>query len=170
MADILYAVNFHTFLPALLAVLIVLFYEYSKATQRQRMQNDIVKTKENILSKGHWFYVRYSSETRFFNLFKLVSWDAAGILFISHTKIIFFWKGPQKIHEITFDPKAAVTWIGRNLWRNGWFSWIVIECGTKYYFTAETGLFPFGSKDATKKIYDAFIKIGLKESTKRRIS
>ena len=96
MTDIFYSVieRLQYFLPAILAILIVLFYEHYKARERKRIQKDIVKAKEDVLSKGCWFCVRYSSETQFLKLFKLVSWEVAGILFISDTDIIFFWKGP----------------------------------------------------------------------------
>lgn len=162
MTDILYSVieRLQYFLAVILAILVVLIYEHYKARERKRIQKDIAKAKENVLSKGSWFCVRYSSETRFCKLFKLVSWEASGILFISDTDIIFFWKGPQKIHELRFDPKDAVTWIGRDFWRNGVFSWVVIDRGKKYYFTSETGIFPLGSEDTTRKIYDALIKVG----------
>lgn len=146
---------------ALLAGLIILFYAVLKSRGRKRTQDEIVKAKTDILRKGSWFPVRYSSETRFRKLWKLFPWEATGILFIGDTDIFFFSRLiPWKDLELKFSLEHThVTWIGRNIWPNGFTSWFAIDFkGETHYFTSETGATIRGTGKRTREIYEELVK------------
>ena len=148
-------------LPILLVTLPILFYAAQKSRERKRIQDEIVKAKTDVLRKGRGFPVRYSSETRFRKLWKLLPWEATGILFIGDTDIFFFsrlisWKDL----ELKFSLKNTdVRWIGEKIWPNGFISWFVLDIqGEKHYFTSETGTTVLGSRKSTREIYKELTK------------
>lgn len=148
-------------LMGLLAASPIILYAQNKANERKNIQEEILKAKTSLLGQGHWFPVRYCSETRFRKWLKIFPWESTGILFVGDTQVIFFcsflsWRNL----ELKFNIEdSKVKWIGRKVWPNGVLSWLVIGLqGEKHYFTSETGALIFGSKVTTRKIYDEVSK------------
>ncbi|MBU7017753.1 MAG: hypothetical protein HXS44_09600 [Theionarchaea archaeon] len=145
----------------LIGFLPVMAYGQYRYWRRKKIQETIVKRKADILEKGHWFRVRYSSEDRFHSWFKWFPWEGTGILFMDKESVTFFCDMKEWNYNYMFIPEnSKVKWIGRSIWRNGLAYWFaVIDPGENHYFTSETGLTIFGSKKSTQEIYDELKKI-----------
>lgn len=129
--------------------------------RRKKIQETIVERKADILEKGHWFRVRYSSEDRFHSWFKWFPWKGTGILFMNKESVTFFCDLKEWNCESIFTlENSRVEWIGRSLWLNGLVSWFAVtQYGETHYFTSETGTTIYGSKKATQRIYDEMKKV-----------
>ncbi len=137
--------------------LVILFlYVKIKAKERKNVYERILKSKEKLLSQGRWFQVRYCSEERSLKFKKIFPWEAAGILYLSKDKVMFFGEGFSRENlEIEFYIKNSyLKWMGR-IFLNGATSWLAITFqGERHYFSSETGTLVFGSESATRQIYN----------------
>ena len=143
-----------------LPLLLIIYYAKNQARERKRIQNELIQDNRDILNTGRWFPVKYASQKRFNKLLKFFPWEATGILFIDHSRIIFFsshllWKNLQfeiPVHD------AKIRLIGKKVWPNGFLSWIAVNLPTgTHYFTSETGTFIMGSKKATENLYNTLV-------------
>lgn len=145
---------------AFLPVILIIIYANNKAIKRKETQKELEQINSDILNNGIWFPIRYCSEERFKKFLKFFPWEATGILFISHSRIIFFssfllWKNLQ--FEIPKE-KIQFNLIGKKILKNGLLSWISINSSTQtYYFTSETGPTIFRSAKTTKEMYEKIL-------------
>lgn len=102
--------------------------------------------------------VRYASARRLKSLFKIFPWELVGILFADEQGLAAWLQSSNGKRNLTlrFDPQQnIVEWRGHeSFMRNGPLNWLAIGTpdGPEHFFTSETGMTIFGSKDKTQDI------------------
>ncbi len=128
--------------------------------ERKRDQREATEASQQAREGWQSYPVRYCSEKRFRSWWKLLTWEATGILSLSDEGVTLTTKTPGGATvERRFHPEeATIEWEGQNLLPNGVLSWFVIEQdGERVYFTSETGSTVFGSESSTREIYDRLL-------------
>jgi hypothetical protein len=149
-------------LIALLAIIfipIALFIGYTvlQKRKRDRTRETIIRDHQQLIASHRWVPVRYASERRFKELFKIFPWEGAGILVIVPGSALFLGHTLDGSSEmLQFAPgNSTLNWLGKSPWPNGAVSWFYFTTTTeKHYFTSETGVAVFGSHKSTRAIYD----------------
>ncbi|HEY6806910.1 MAG TPA: hypothetical protein VI306_25260 [Pyrinomonadaceae bacterium] len=137
-----------------LAFFIYVFFQNSKRKNiRQRAQTQYGQ----LIGSGGALPVRYCSERRFRNWFKIFPWEGAGILVPAQGVVTFVGEnlnGTPLNFQFARD-NSVLQWMGKCPWPNGAVSWFSIDNqGQKHYFTSETGPFVFGSNNSTRQAFD----------------
>lgn len=134
-------------------------YAFAQASERKRIQQDILKAKGALHGQAHRFPVRYATGAKFKKWFKIFPWEGAGMLFVGSDQAAFYgrlFSGREL--ECTFHRgDSQVRWLGKSeFFKQGASSWCVVEhLGGRHYFSSETGAFVFGSDTTTHEVYDA---------------
>ena len=143
---------------AILAVL--LSYVIWNHLQRKRIVDDVMINHSRDLFNGVVFPVRYSRRERFRKTWKILPWEGAGCLAIKEEGLVFIGKTLKGISVGFSLPWNACTieWVGKKIMKNGAIDWLLVTSNqdpTKsLYITSETGIFIFGSKESTKRIFN----------------
>jgi hypothetical protein len=151
---------------ALLALLALIFipvalflgYAFFQKGKRNQIRQTILRERQQLIGNHRWFPIRYASERRFKEFFKIFPWEGAGIIVVSPGSVLFFGqKFSGEPETLQFAPgNSALTWLGKAPWPNGAVSWFYFTTAhEKYYFSSETGLLVFGSNKSTRTIYEA---------------
>ena len=156
---------FFFFFPLILPIgFFVLFFSYiiGNHLTRKRIVDEMMTSRSRDLQDGIIFPVRYSSERRFRKTWKLLPWEGAGCLVIRKHEIAFVGKllkgGPVEFRFQRDD--YIITWIGFSFWKNAAIHWFSIESNEgRHYFTSETGITIFGSKESTRRIFNEAIRM-----------
>jgi hypothetical protein len=162
-------------LIALLAIVFVpfaLFIGYALFQKRKRNQirEAILHERQQLIGSYQWFPVRYASESRFKQFFKIFPWEGAGIIVTAPGSVLFLGQmlsgSPLMLQ---FAPgNSTLNWLGKAPWPNGAVSWFYLTTiNEKHYFSSETGVLVFGSHKSTKAIYDEASQSFLAHSTSR---
>jgi hypothetical protein len=162
-------------LIALLAIVFIPFaffisYALFQKRKRKQIREAILSERQQIVGRHQWFPVRYASESRFKQFFKIFPWEGAGIIVITPGSVLFLGQmlsgSPLMLQ---FAPgNSTLNWLGKAPWPNGAVSWFYLTTiNEKHYFSSETGVFVFGSHKSTKAIYDEASQSFLAHSTSR---
>jgi hypothetical protein len=141
------------FIPVV-AFYIYTFYQKSK---RQKIRDKLLSEQQQLIGGNRWFPVRYASELRFKEIFKIFPWGGAGILVIAPGSVLFLGETNAGLPVmLQFAPgNSTLNWLGKSAFPNGAVSWFYFETpAVKHYFSSETGILVFGSHKSTKAIYD----------------
>lgn len=126
-------------------------------TQRERQtQEAILRQNADRLKHGAWFRVRHASKSRFDTVWKLVPWDAAGILLVEADAVTLYrHKASGHTEELVFTPdNTRAEWIDTRLWPNGKLKWFMLNRdGQQHYFTSDTGMTTSNSDPSSRDIY-----------------
>ena len=145
-------------LAAVFVPLSVFFgYVFFQKSKRNNIREKILSEQHQLVGSNRWFPVRYASELRFKEIFKIFPWEGAGILVATPGSLIFLGQtNSGSPVTLQFAPaNSRLCWLGKAPWPNGAVSWFYFETpATKYYFSSETGALVFGSHKSTKAIYD----------------
>jgi hypothetical protein len=141
-------------LSPVVALWIYIFYQNSK---RKRIRERLLATHRDLIGNKRWFPARYASQPRFDSWFKILPWEAAGILVTVTGSVLFLgetFSGTPLM--LQFAPgNSSMHWLGKCPWPNGAVSWFRFDTADqKHYFSSETGVMIFGSHGSTKAIYD----------------
>ncbi|HLO01357.1 MAG TPA: hypothetical protein VK208_23055 [Pyrinomonadaceae bacterium] len=152
-------------LLALLAIVFVPFflfigYALFQKGKRSRIRQAILNERRDLVGTRTWFPVRYASEPRFKQFFKIFPWEGAGILVTAPGSVLFlgqtFSGSPISLQLAPVN--ATLSWLGKAPWPNGAVSWFYLATANgKHYFSSETGVMVFGSHKTTRAIYDGAI-------------
>jgi hypothetical protein len=135
-------------------------YVFWQNSARKRILGEISVEHAALIANQKSQPARYASQARFDRWLKIFPWEGAGILIFEPGRVQFL--GETFSHKplvFQFTPKTArVEWLGKCPFPNGVGSWVRFDDPTtKHYFSAETGIFVFGSRNSTREIYDAAI-------------
>lgn len=125
--------------------------------KRKRIRERILNQRRDLVVNHRWFPARYASQQRFDSLFKLLPWEAAGILIVVTGSVLFVGETLSGTSVVLqFAPgNSRLGWLGKSPWPNGAVSWFQFQTADqKHYFSSETGVMIFGSHGSTKAIYD----------------
>jgi hypothetical protein len=125
--------------------------------KRKRIRERILATRGDVIGNHRWFPARYASQPRFDSWFKILPWEAAGIMVVVSGSLLFLgetFSGTPVI--LQFAPgNSRLAWLGKCPWPNGAVSWFQFNTADqKHYFSSETGIMIFGSNKSTKTIFD----------------
>ena len=141
----------------LIPIIALWIYIFLQNGKRKRIRERILATRGDIIGNKRWFPARYASQPRFDSFFKILPWEAAGIL-ITVTGSVLFLGETFSGTPITlqFAPgNSIIHWLGKCPWPNGAVSWLRFDTtDQKHYFSSETGVMIFGSHRSTRAIYD----------------
>lgn len=151
---------------ALLALLVMVFvpvglfllYAYLQKRKRNQIRERLIQQNQQFIRSNLWFPVRYASERRFKELFKIFPWEGAGIIVIAPGSAVFLGQTFSGNSEtLQFAPgNSTLHWLGKAPWPNGAVSWFYFSTiNEKHYFSSETGILVFGSHKSTRAIYDS---------------
>jgi hypothetical protein len=150
---------------ALIAIIAFLFvplgaffgYAFYQKSKRNSIREKLLSEQQQLIDGNRWFPVRYASELRFKDLFKIFPWEGAGIIVIASGSVLFLGQTNSGAPVmLQFAPaNSTLNWLGKAPWPNGAVSWFYFETpAVKHYFSSETGILVFGSHKSTKAIYD----------------
>jgi len=132
---------------------IIIVVALVKSQRRKKFYSEMMHRFQHYYTSAVPVKVRYCSQKRYEKLLKLFPWEAAGIMFLMPEQIQVHLTGAKKKHlHFQYSPlDYGIEWAGRDFWRNGPVSWVLLvsRSGDKHYFTSETGAFVFGSKGST---------------------
>src|SRR5882762_143429 len=160
------------FLLVLLAIVFIPFalfigYTLFQKRKRDRTRKAILRDHQQLIGNRRWVPIRYASERRFKELFKIFPWEGSGILLIvpgSTLVLCQMQNGSSVIMQLALS-NSQLNWIGKAPWPNGAVSWFCFITATeKHYFSSETGVLVFGSHKSTRAIYDEVSKSFLARS------
>lgn len=148
-------------LIALLAIVFVPFalfigYALFQKWKRNQIRVAVLREHQQLNGRDRWFPIRFASEPRFKQFFKIFPWEGAGIMVAARGRVLFFGQTLSNSPvTLQFAPdNSTLTWLGKAPWPNGAVSWFYFATAYgKYYFTSETGVLVFGSDKSTKAIY-----------------
>jgi hypothetical protein len=160
--DSLQAIVAVIFLIALLAIVFIPFalfigYALFQKSKRNQIHQNIIRESQPLIGNNPWFPVRYASERRFKEFFKIFPWEGAGIIVVAPESVLFLGQTFFGSSEtLQFAPgNSTLHWIGKAPWPNGAVSWFCFTTASeKHYFTSETGVLVFGSHKSTRAIHD----------------
>ena len=149
----------------LIAVLALVFvplfaffgYAFYQKNKRNSIRQKLLSEQQQLIGSNRWFPVRYASELRFKDLFKIFPWGGAGIVVLAPGSVLFLGQtNSGSPVMLQFAPgNSNLHWLGKAPWPNGAVSWFYFETpAVKHYFSSETGVLIFGSHRSTKAIYD----------------
>ena len=150
------------FLLALLAIVFIPFAVFIGYTLFQKRKRDwtragILRVHQQVIGNNRYVPVRYASERRFKEFFKIFPWEAAGVLVIVPGSTLFLGEmqnGSSVMLQLA-PGNSQLNWLGKAPWPNGAVSWFYFTTTTeKHYFSSETGVLVFGSHKSTRAIYD----------------
>jgi hypothetical protein len=146
-------------LVALIFVPLIAFFGYAfyQKSKRNSIRERLVNEQQQLIGNNRWFPVRYASEQRFKELFKIFPWEGAGIVVIAPGSVLFLGQtNAGSPVMLQFAPgNSRLNWLGKAPWPNGAVSWFYFETPAgKHYFSSETGILVFGSHKSTKAIHD----------------
>jgi hypothetical protein len=139
-------------------VIALWIYTILQNSRRQRIRESVLAARAELIGTKQWFPVRYASQPRFDLPFKILPWEAAGIMVVAPGSILFLGESFRGSPiTLQFAPANSwLNWLGKCPWPNGAVSWLRIDTShQKHYFSSETGIFIFGSHKSTRAIYDA---------------
>jgi hypothetical protein len=153
-------------LIAILAIVFIPFlafigYTFYQKGKRDRIRQGLLAKQQQVVGTRRWFPVRYASELRFKEFFKIFPWEGAGIIVIAPGSLLFlgqtFSGSPVMLQ---FAPgNSTLNWLGKAPWPNGAVSWFYFDTtNAKRYFSSETGILVFGSHKSTRAIYDEAVQ------------
>jgi hypothetical protein len=125
--------------------------------KRRRIRERILATRGDVIGNHRWFPGRYASQQCFDSWFKIMPWEAAGILVVVPGSVLFLGEAFSGTPvSLQFAPgNSRTAWLGKCPWPNGAVSWFQFNTADqKHYFSSETGIMIFGSHGSTKTIYD----------------
>jgi hypothetical protein len=133
--------------------------------QRGKIRARLLAEFQESVSKGRWFPLRFSSQTRFKSIYKIFPWEGAGIVVILPTELRFVGETSRgKRIDLRLAPgETGVKWLGNRHWfLNALLSWFEVQtaAGESWNFTSETGPFIFGSEATTREIFQALVTAG----------
>jgi len=151
---------------AFLALMVIIFvpvalflgYTYIQKRKRNTIRERLIQQHQQFIRSNLWFPVRYASERRFKELFKIFPWEGAGIIVIAPGSVVFLGQTFSGTEEtLQFAPgNSTLHWLGKAPWPNGAVSWFYFSTiNEKHYFSSETGMLIFGSNKSTRAIFDA---------------
>jgi hypothetical protein len=132
-------------------------YAFYQKTKRNSIREKLLSEQQQLIGGNRWFPVRYASELRFKDIFKIFPWEGAGIIVVAPGSVIFLGQtNAGSPVMLQFAPANSIlNWLGKAPWPNGAVSWFYFETpAVKHYFSSETGVLVFGSHKSTKAIYD----------------
>lgn len=144
---------------ALIFVPLIAFFGYAfyQKSKRNSIRERVLSEQQQLIGGNRWFPVRYASELRFKEFFKIFPWEGAGIIVIAPGSVLFLGQTNAGLPVmLQFAPgNSRLNWLGKAPWPNGAVSWFYFETpAVKHYFSSETGILVFGSHKSTKAIYD----------------
>ena len=144
---------------AVVCVPVVAFYVYAfyQKSKRHSIRERLLSEQQQLIGGNRWFPVRYASELRFKELFKIFPWEGAGIIVIAPGSVLFLGQtNAGSPVMLQFAPNnSSFNWLGKAAFPNGALSWFYFETpAVKHYFSSETGILVFGSHKSTKAIYN----------------
>jgi hypothetical protein len=150
---------------ALIAIVALIFiplgaffaYTFYQKSKRNSIREKLLSEQQQLIGGNRWFPVRYASELRFKDIFKIFPWEGAGIIVIAPGSVLFLGQtNSGSPVMLQFAPaNSTLNWLGKAPWPNGAVSWFYFENpAVKHYFSSETGIMVFGSHKSTKAIYD----------------
>jgi hypothetical protein len=144
---------------ALIFVPLIAFFGYTfyQKSKRNSIRERLLSEQQQLIGGNRWFPVRYASELRFKEFFKIFPWEGAGIIVIAPASVLFLGQTNAGLPvTLQFTPgNSRLSWLGKAPWPNGAVSWFYFETpAVKHYFSSETGILVFGSHKSTKAIYD----------------
>lgn len=149
----------------LIAILALIFvplgaffgYAFYQKSKRNSIREKALREQQQLIGGNRWFPVRYASELRFKEFFKIFPWEGAGIIVTTPGSVFFLGQTNSGVPvKLQFAPaNSTLNWLGKAPWPNGAVSWFYFETSAvKHYFSSETGILIFGSHKSTKAIYD----------------
>jgi hypothetical protein len=131
---------------------------YTRIKRKGGIPVDKYKAKLTLERVERIFPVRYCSGEKFGNSFNLLPWDASGVFSVEIDCCRFVGENrhgqPLEFHFP--DGEVRLSYIEKNIYRDGGLSWFVMENGTeKYFFTSEHGLPEDKKEFTTTGIYEA---------------
>jgi hypothetical protein len=162
-------------LIALLAIFFVPFalfigYTLFQSRKRNQIREAILREHQQLIGSHRWFPVRYASESRFKQFFKIFPWEGAGVIVTAAGSVLFLGQmlsGSPLMLQLA-PGNSTLNWLGKAPWPNGAVSWFYFTTiNEKHYFSSETGVLVFGSHKSTKAIYDEASQSFLAHSTSR---
>jgi hypothetical protein len=139
--------------------LLIFFMARLDARRRAVIQTQLVQAnRQKLNQEGHWLPVCYSSAAFFNTFWKVMGYEATGILFITNKQMTFFYPDLFKTSQaLQFKPgEAKLTWLGSKVWPNGLVKWLVVEHeGKKHYFMVDAGFSTiFAQRRKTQEVYN----------------
>lgn len=134
----------------------LLLYLRQKTQRERKTQVAFLRSHAEQLKDGAWFRVRYASRPRFESAWKLVAWEAAGILLVGENEVTFYrCAASGKTEELVFAPDhTRAEWINSRFWPNGKLKWFRLDQNSQqHYFTSDTGTTVLNSDPTTRDIY-----------------
>ena len=125
--------------------------------KRKRIREQVQKAYGHMIGNSTALPVRYASERHFRSWIKIFPWQGTGLLVPSKGVVTFVGEQLNGTPlNLQFSPgDSTVSWLGKCPFPNGAVSWFVFDLkGEKHYFTSETGIFVFGSKNSTRSAFD----------------
>jgi hypothetical protein len=151
------AVSLISLLVSLFPALFFLLYVRVEAKRRAAVQRQLAKSNADQIGLEQWFPVLYSSAIHFKTLWKLLPWEATGILLITNKQIDFFYSDLFGTNRAVHFQRgeAKLVWHGSEFWPNGITKWFVLEReGQKHYFMVDTGILVIQSRTKTEELYN----------------
>ena len=127
---------------------------HSSNGRRKRIRETVLATRADLIGNKRWFPVRYASQPRFDLFFKILPWEAAGIIVVAPGSVLFLGEtfGGNTIISQFAPTNSQLNWLGKCPWPNGAVSWLRLDTTNRNITSVqETGIFIFGSHASTRR-------------------
>ena len=126
--------------------------------------DDFLSPTEKAALGDDWHPVRFSSAGLRNKFFRLLPWEAVGVLLVGEKEFRFYGKylrgsfgksGGEGLRLSFSRDDTRISYVEKSTLRDGGLSWFKFESGDKeYFFTSETALPNFSRQMSTTGIYE----------------
>src|SRR6185295_14169582 len=115
-------------------------YAFYQKSKRNSIRERLLSEQQQLIGNNRWFPVRYASELRFKELFKIFPWEGAGIIVVAPGSVLFLGQtNAGSPVMLQFAPgNSRLNWLGKAPWPNGAVSWFYFATpAVRHYFSSE---------------------------------